>query len=115
MPAEAQVAPRSTNIVAFSGLCLVLTFAWDVAYALLCDFLGPALSGRLFGGVAALMLFGVPILLCAGLGLVLGQWQSARALWHRLGAAAWCMVAPAVVLIPFFSFMCLVFGSCFGD
>ena len=106
---------RPTNIFAFSGLCLAVTFVWDVAYAAICDALGKEVAAHFFAGFALLALFLVPMLLCFGLGFVLGQWREPRPLWLRIGAAAWCMIAPFVMLIPFFSFMCFVLSSCFGD
>jgi hypothetical protein len=106
---------RPVNILVFSGLCLATALAWDVGYALVCDHLGRTVTDRLppWSGLASLL--GVPVLLCFAVGFGLRQWSAERPAWLAIGAALWCVVAPFVMLLPFFSLMCFAFGSCFGD
>jgi hypothetical protein len=115
MTAEAAAPSRPVNIFVFSALCLAAALAWDVAYALVCDHLGRTMTDLMppWTGLAALL--GVPMLLCFALGFGLRQWGAERSPWLRTGAALWCMVAPLIVLLPFFNLMCFAFDSCFGD
>lgn len=109
---NAPVEWRALGLPAFFALCLVLSFACDVAFATLADH---GWLARLPALPFWLPFVIVPALLCAAAGAFFGQWRMSRSGVALAAAAAWCAVSPLVVLVPFVSFMCYAFNSCFGD
>ena len=96
------------------ALSFAVAFAWDVTYAFLYDRFGGD-SLRLPWELARFILFVAPALLGGGVGYLTGQWRGGKSNLVRFAAAAWCVALPAIVIVPFAAFMCVVFHSCFGD
>jgi hypothetical protein len=106
---------RALNVFAFAALCLGVAFAWDIAYCSLYDRVSPNVPA-LRELSASISFFIAPVIVCAVVGLFVGQWRDAP---QREGAVLFtllsCIAAPVLMIIPAFAVMCSVFGSCFGD
>jgi hypothetical protein len=95
----------------FTVLCCATAFGWDVGLGLAYDHV--ALIREMSMEVAY---FGIPMTLCALLGLVLARWLDVATSDVALAAAALsCVAAPFAMFLPVLYFDCAALGACIGD
>jgi hypothetical protein len=72
--AEARSGLGSINLVLFSGLCLIVSFGWDLGYATIAGkVLGPDFAAPWY-----VVLVAAPLSLCVALGIATGQWTAGK-------------------------------------